>query len=88
MSPDCRTAFAMLAFDNDRIGPAWYEAAEAATRGLRDVGMQVEYTGLLGLAETTAPPTSEMLGLLIAIIVLAVAFGSLVALFQWAGARA
>jgi RND superfamily putative drug exporter len=80
VSQDGRTAFATLAFDTDKIGPAEYEAAQAATKGLRDAGMQVEYTGLLGLAETTDPPTSEMLGLLIAIIVLAVAFGSLVAM--------
>jgi RND superfamily putative drug exporter len=80
VSPDGRTAFATLAFDSDKIGPAEYEAAQAATKGLRDAGMQVEYTGLLGLAETTDPPTSEMLGLLIAIVVLAVAFGSLVAM--------
>jgi RND superfamily putative drug exporter len=80
VSPDGRTAFATLAFDSDQIGPVEYEAAQAATQGLRDAGMQVEYTGLLGLAETTDPPTSEMLGLLIAVIVLAVAFGSLVAM--------
>jgi len=80
VSPDGRTAFATLAFDTDKIGPAEYEAAQAATKGLRDAGMQVEYTGLLGLAETTDPPTSEMLGLIIAVIVLAVAFGSLVAM--------
>jgi RND superfamily putative drug exporter len=80
VSPDGRTAFATLAFDSDEIGPAEYEAAQAATQGLRDAGMQVEYTGLLGLAETTDPPASEMLGLLIAIIVLAIAFGSLVAM--------
>src|SRR6476659_6282791 len=80
VSPDGRTAFATLAFDTDKIGPVEYEAAQAATQGLRDAGMQVEYTGLLGLAESDSPPTSEMLGLLIAIIVLAVAFGSLVAM--------
>jgi RND superfamily putative drug exporter len=80
VSPDGSTAFATLAFDTDKIGPVEYEAAQAATQGLRDAGMQVEYTGLLGLAETTDPPTSEMLGLLIAVIVLAVAFGSLVAM--------
>ena len=80
VSPDGRTAFATLAFDSDKIGPVEYEAAQAATKTLRDAGMQVEYTGLLGLAETTDPPTSEMLGLLIAIIVLAIAFGSLVAM--------
>ena len=79
VSPDGRTSFATLAFDSDKIGPVEYEAAQAATKGLRDAGMQVEYTGLLGLAETTDPPASEMLGLLIAIIVLAIAFGSLVA---------
>ncbi|HMD11562.1 MAG TPA: MMPL family transporter, partial [Marmoricola sp.] len=80
VSPDGRTAFATLAFDTDKIGPVEYEAAQAATKGLREAGMQVEYTGLLGLAESNSPPASEMLGLLIAIIVLAVAFGSLVAM--------
>ena len=80
VSPDGRTAFATLAFDSDKIGPVEYEAAQAATKGLREAGMQVDYTGLLGLAETDSPPASEMLGLLIAIIVLAIAFGSLVAM--------
>ena len=42
--------------------------------------MQVEYSGLLGVAKGDEEPGSEMIGLAIAIVVLAIAFGSLVAM--------
>ena len=42
--------------------------------------MQVEYSGLLGVAKDDGEPGSEMIGLAIAIVVLAIAFGSLVAM--------
>ena len=80
VSPDGRTAFATVAFDTDKIERPEFDAAQAATKGLRDAGIQVEYSGLLGSAADDEPPGSEMIGLAIAIVVLAVAFGSLVAM--------
>ena len=80
VSPDGRTAFATVAFDTDKIERPEFDAAQAATKGLRDAGIQVEYSGVLGSAADDEPPGSEMIGLAIAIVVLAVAFGSLVAM--------
>ena len=47
---------------------------------LRDADIQVEYNGLLGVAKGEQEPGSEMIGIAVAIIVLAIAFGSLVAM--------
>ncbi len=80
VSADGRTAFATVAFDTDKIERPEYDAAYAATQSLRDAGMQVEYSGLLGYAKGEEEPGSEMIGLSIAIVVLAIAFGSLVAM--------
>ena len=80
VSDDGRTAFTTVAFDTDEIGVEEYAAADAATEVLRDAGMQVEYSGALGIAKGDEEPGSEMVGLAIAIVVLAVAFGSLVAM--------
>jgi putative drug exporter of the RND superfamily len=80
VSRDGTTAFTTVAFDSDEIGVAEYDAADAATTGLREAGIQVEYSGGLGLAKGDEQPGSEMLGLAIAIVVLAIAFGSLVAM--------
>ena len=80
VSKDGRTAFTTVAFDTDEIGTEEYAAADAATEGLRDAGMQVEYSGALGIAKGDEEPGSEIVGLAIAILVLAVAFGSIVAM--------
>ncbi len=80
VSEDGRTAFATVAFDTDKIERPEYDAAHQATQSLREAGMQVEYGGLLGYAKGEEEPGSEMIGLAIAIVVLAVAFGSLVAM--------
>jgi RND superfamily putative drug exporter len=79
VSDDGRTAFATVAFDKQEIGVGEFESADKATREVRDSGIQVEYDGGLGYAKGDTEPGSEKIGLLIAIIVLAIAFGSLVA---------
>ncbi len=79
VSEDGTTAFATVAFDQQQIEAAEFEEAERATEELRDAGIQVEYDGGLGYAKGDTEPGSEKIGLLIAIVVLAVAFGSLVA---------
>ena len=50
------------------------------SRTLRDAGIQVEYDGGLGYANVPAGGNSEMIGILMAVVILAIAFGSLVAM--------
>lgn len=80
LSEDGKTAFATVAFGEDEIGAEQFEAAEKAAESAVDAGVQVEYDGGLGYAAGDAEPSSEKIGILVAIVVLAVAFGSLVAL--------
>jgi RND superfamily putative drug exporter len=80
VSKDGTTAFATVAFDTQEIGPEDFTAAEEAVQVARDAGVQVEYDQGLGLAADDAAPGSEQLGILVAVVVLAIAFGSLVAM--------
>jgi RND superfamily putative drug exporter len=80
LSEDGTTAFATVAFDTQEIGPDEYAAAEKAVQVARDAGVQVEYDAGLGLAAGDAEPGSEKIGILVAVVVLAIAFGSLVAM--------
>ena len=80
VSKDGTTAFATVAFDTQEIGPEDFQAAEKAVKVARDAGVQVEYDQGLGLAAGDAAPGSEQLGILVAVVVLAIAFGSLVAM--------
>jgi putative drug exporter of the RND superfamily len=80
VSKDGTTAFTTVAFDSEEIGVEEFEAAELATAPARDAGVQVEYDGGLGYAKGDAEPGSEKIGILVAVVVLAVAFGSLVAM--------
>ena len=47
---------------------------------MRDAGLTVEYSGLLGAADAPAEPKSELIGMGVAVVVLVLAFGSLVAM--------
>src|SRR5829696_1058858 len=80
VSKDGQTALVTVVYDTDEIERPEFDAANAATKTLRQAGMQVEYSGLLGVAKDDGEPGSEMIGLAIAIVVLAIAFGSLVAM--------
>ena len=80
VSKDGTTAFATVAFDTQEIGPEDFEAAEKAVKVARDAGVQVEYDRASAYAAGDAAPGSEQLGILVAVVVLAVAFGSLVAM--------
>ncbi len=80
VSEDGQTAFATVAFDIEKVGVEELDAAEKAVQDVRDAGIQVEYDGGLGYAEVPAAGHSEMIGIVLAIIILAVAFGSLVAM--------
>jgi putative drug exporter of the RND superfamily len=80
VSEDGTTAFATVAFDRQEIGPEDYAAAEKAVKVARAAGVQVEYDQGLGLAAGGGAPGSEQIGILVAVVVLAIAFGSLVAM--------
>jgi RND superfamily putative drug exporter len=80
VSKDGTTVFATVAFDHEKITPEDFDDAEKATRAARDAGLQVEYDSGLGYAKGDAEPGSEKIGILVAVIVLAISFGSLVAM--------
>jgi RND superfamily putative drug exporter len=80
VSEDERTAFATVGFSTEKVGQGDFEAAEKAVQDLRDAGIQVEYDGGLGYANTPAGGNSELIGILMAVVILAIAFGSLVAM--------
>ena len=63
-----------------KVGITEYDAAEKAVQDLRDAGVQVEYDGGLGYAKVPAGGNSELIGILMAVLILAIAFGSLVAM--------
>jgi len=80
VSKDGTTAFATVGYDTDAVGLEEFAAADEATKAVRDAGVQVEYDGNLGYAKGDAEPGSEMIGIVVAVVVLAIAFGSLVAM--------
>jgi putative drug exporter of the RND superfamily len=80
LSKDGKTAFATVAYKGEKVDIAQYDAAQQAVAGVRDIGVQVEYDGGLGYAKAAAGPGSEKIGILVAVVVLVVAFGSLVAM--------
>src|SRR3954454_4761943 len=80
VSADGQTAFFTVGFNKEKVGLVEFDAAENAVQQLRDAGVQVEYDGGLGYANAAAGGNSETIGILMAIIILAIAFGSLVAM--------
>jgi putative drug exporter of the RND superfamily len=80
VSKDGQTAFVTVGFDTEKVEKTDFEAAEKAVQDLRDAGIQVEYDGGLGYANAPAGGNSEMIGILMAVLILAIAFGSLVAM--------
>ncbi len=80
LSEDRTTAVATVGFDVERSTRAMYDAAQSATEPVRETGVQVEYDTGLGYAGGESGGGSEMVGILVAVVVLAVAFGSIVAM--------
>src|SRR3954451_8253846 len=80
VSADGQTAFVTVGFDTEKVGVVEFDAAEKAVQQLRDAGIQVEYDGGLGYANAATGGNSETIGILMAILILAIAFGSLVAM--------
>jgi RND superfamily putative drug exporter len=78
VSPDGRVAFATVRYSVDPPGPAEGEAALEAVEIARDAGLQAELSREIvrGVEEVEG---SEAIGLAVALIVLLVAFGSVIA---------
>ncbi|GAA4832776.1 MMPL family transporter [Kitasatospora terrestris] len=83
LSADGRTGYVTVRFDTNptTLGDAYLDQVDTAVQPLREAGVQVEYGGPLGeLARPAADDrTSELIGFAVAVAVLLVAFGSVIA---------
>ncbi|MEY2570115.1 MAG: putative drug exporter of the superfamily, partial [Acidimicrobiaceae bacterium] len=79
ISVDGQTAYLDVTYALDKLTAAQLDDAMAVTDGARAGGVDVELTGSLALL-AQADPSSELIGVGVAIIVLLVAFGSVVAM--------
>ena len=78
VSPDGRTAFTTIQYDELTLQPRHYDAVVADIAATRAAGVQSEVSGdIAGAAEQVQG--QEGLGLLVAVVVLLIAFGSLIA---------
>ncbi len=83
LSSDGRTAYITVRFDvqPSTLGAGYLSGVDDAVRPLREAGAQVEYGGPLGELARPAPDDriSELIGFGVAVVVLLIGFGSLVA---------
>ena len=79
LSPDGQTAYVDVTYAVDKLTTTQLDDALAAADGARAAGVQTELTGALALLAADEP-SSELIGIGVAIIVLLVAFGSVVAM--------
>jgi RND superfamily putative drug exporter len=82
ISVDGTIAYATVRYDEDTIelGSEVYDELEETVAALGEQDVQVEIGGSLALWEQSEAPASEQIGLLAAVIVLMLAFGSVVAM--------
>ncbi|MFZ4151903.1 MMPL family transporter [Streptomyces pseudogriseolus] len=83
LSSDGRTAYITMRFDvqPSTLGDGYLNGVDDAVRPLREAGAQVEYGGPLGELARPAPDdrTSELIGFGVAVVVLLIGFGSVLA---------
>lgn len=83
LSSDGRTAYITVRFDvqPSTLGDGYPSGVDDAVRPLREAGAQVEYGGPLGELARPAPDDriSELIGFGVAVVVLLIGFGSVVA---------
>jgi RND superfamily putative drug exporter len=79
VSADGQTAFATVQFSEQSLQHEHYEGAEVAVDGAREGGVQTEISGQLAAAGKEVH-SNEAIGLAVAIIVLLIAFGSVIAM--------
>ena len=80
VSKDGRIAYTDLQFTIKQadVSASQTDAIEAATRSAANAGLQVQYGGSAAAVESD-PPIGEVLGVLVAVLVLTITFGSLMA---------
>jgi RND superfamily putative drug exporter len=80
VSKDGRIAYTDLQFSLEQadVSATQTDAIEAATHAVADGGLQVEYGGSAAAVESE-PPIGEALGVIVAVLVLTITFGSLLA---------
>ncbi|WTC59896.1 MMPL family transporter [Streptomyces cellulosae] len=83
LSTDKRTAYITVRFDvqPSTLGDGYLSGVDDAVRPLREAGAQVEYGGPLGELARPAPDdrVSELIGFGVAVVVLLIGFGSVIA---------
>ncbi len=79
VSADGRTAYVDVAYTIDKFTKTELDDATAAAKISRADGVETNFTGELAQVTTDAP-SSELIGIAVAILVLLVAFGSVVAM--------
>ena len=79
LSADGRTAYVDVAYTVDKFTTAHLADATSAAAVTRAAGVQTEFTGDLAQV-VKSDPSSELIGIAVAIVVLLVAFGSVVAM--------
>ena len=79
VSPDGRTAFTSVQYDKQTLDRANYDQAVAAVEPTRAAGIQTEISGSIAMAANEVEGR-EGIGLVVAVIVLLVAFGSVIAM--------
>ena len=82
VSEDGTTALGTVQYDQSALdlGPDVYEQLQDATAAASDAGLQVEFGGDLASMNESQDAGSEGLGLLAAMIILVLAFGSIIAM--------
>ncbi|MFE0044638.1 MMPL family transporter [Streptomyces albireticuli] len=83
LSGDGKTAYLTVRLDTppSALGASYLDGVDRAVRPLREAGIQVEYGGPLGELARPQPNdrTSEIIGFAVAIVVLLIGFGSVLA---------
>ncbi|WP_128374489.1 MMPL family transporter [Streptomyces cavernae] len=83
LSSDAKTAYITVRFDvqPSTLGDSYLDGVDRSVQPLRSAGVQVEYGGPLGELARPAPDDriSELIGFAVAIVVLLVGFGSVIA---------
>jgi putative drug exporter of the RND superfamily len=79
LSPDGQTAYLDVTYNLDKLTATQLDDAEAVRDQAAATGVEVELTGALAQLAQDAP-SSELIGVAVAVIVLLVAFGSVVAM--------
>ncbi len=79
MSEDGQTGYVDVAYTSDILASVHFEDATAVAIAARAEGVEIDFTGALATLGA-AEPSSEAIGLAAAVIVLLIAFGSVVAM--------